>query len=125
MSDGTSFMAEVYLSHMLFRTKDQLIEKIQETEDNISFIRERILMFSVSTPKDIYLSEAEEGEKLPTNEELVSSIHEIVDDLFTWLEEEMRLMNNLYLFMETLENNPEKDISEYFPFKEGDENETL
>jgi len=41
------------------------------------------------------------------------------------LEEEMRLMNNLYLFMETLENNPEKDISEYFPFKEGDENETL
>jgi hypothetical protein len=117
MAWGTEFTADVYLSHLLFRTKDQLLEQIEEAEGNISLIKEKLLMYASSTPKDIYLSEETEEES-PTDEDLLPTIHEMINELFDWLREEMFLLSKLYLFMETLENNPDKDISEYFPKSE-------
>lgn len=115
MGYGTTFKTDVHLPHMVFRTKEQLLEQIEESENSISFIREKMLMLASSTPSDIYLREITDD--IPKNEDLTSGIRELVDELFEWLGDEMSKLTKLYQFLELLEEYPEKDISEYYPFK--------
>jgi hypothetical protein len=63
MSFGTFCNCELYLSRELYKTKEELEEKIREEEEYISQLRQQICMYIASTPKDIYLKiEGEDGD---------------------------------------------------------------
>ena len=53
MGWGTDFKTDIYLNRMIFNSKGELEDKIEELEKGITTCKEKLLMFASSTPKDI------------------------------------------------------------------------
>lgn len=53
MSWGTDFTTTIFLSHMTFENKQEVIDKIEENNKEIEDAKKRIQMFVSATPKDI------------------------------------------------------------------------
>jgi Na+/phosphate symporter len=93
MSDGTDFTAEIYLRRIVVNNQSQLDIKIKETEEEISRIREHILMYAASSPKDIVSEDWQE--------ESISFIHFKVSDFLNELSESVRLLADLNYYKES------------------------
>lgn len=104
MGFGTSFTKEIYLNRQLFDSKYEVKSKIKELEDNIAEYREEILMYAAATPKDIHTDQ---------DQDILSSIKCRVKELFEFLEEDYRLLHNLYHFEEYLDENPNTNLDQY------------
>jgi len=113
---GTNFLADVYLSHQTFRTKDELLNAIAECEENIKIIREKLCMYAVSSPKEIVDPYINEEDRFDT-ESRIDIIQSEVNDNLSYLEELIRELQKLEMFLEMLEDNPDKNIMDFYPYK--------
>lgn len=96
MGWGTNFTADIYLSRERFETEYELDLKIEEMEDYIRIVREKILM-TCMIGKDAFNIEDCEGNKC----EPVDVVHTNVNELLDWLIEKN---NQLYTY-ELLKEN--------------------
>lgn len=101
MSWGTDFTAELYLNRLVFTSQYDLEDKIDEVNKNIENLKQQILMFASSNPKDITPPEWED--------DAIGCIHSKVNDLLNQLDEDTELLVNLIHYKES---NPKfgKDV---------------
>ena len=96
MGWGTDFKANIYLSRERFETIYELDSKIEETQDYIRIVREKILMACMNG-KEAFNIEDCEGNKC----DLVDVVHRNVNEWLDWLIEKN---NQLYTY-ELLKKN--------------------
>jgi len=117
MSWSTDFKADISLVHIVFRTKDELLDSIKEHEENINIIKQKLAMYAISSPKEIIEPLINE-EDIFDKESRIDVIQGEVNDNLSYLEELIRELQALEMFLEVLENNPDKDIMEFYPYKD-------
>ena len=79
MGWGTTFSPEIYLSKATFDSKWEIEDYIKDKETSINFIRNKLLIFAASSPKDICPDE--------WKEDIVSYLTNELRDLLDLLEE--------------------------------------
>lgn len=99
MGWGTDFKANIYLSRERFETIYELDSKIEETQDYIRMVREKILMACMNC-KEAFNVEDCEGNKC----DLVDVVHRNVNEWLDWL---IELNDKLYVY-ELLKQNFDK-----------------
>jgi hypothetical protein len=93
MGWGTEFKAEIYLNKQIYKSESELENTIEEYKENISHVKEQLLMFASSNVKDISPSEWEEEPIRYVHYE-TSKLIEYLGDLFIELYElELYLKN--------------------------------
>ncbi len=79
MGWGTTFSPEIYLSKVTFDSKWEIEDYIKDKETSINFIRNKLLIFAASSPKDICPDE--------WKDDIVSYLTNELRDLLDLLEE--------------------------------------
>ena len=77
MGWGTSFTGDIYISKKLFRSQSELDSEINEIKEQINSVKETLLMYASSTPKDIFKDETD----------IIFEIKSTLNESFEYLEE--------------------------------------
>ena len=96
MGWGIDFKADIYLSKQDYKTKGEVEYKIEELEGLISVIKEKLLMYSTSNPKDII--------PIEWNEQPIDWIYNQTNELFNDLLTYHRELIDLRYYLEYLNN---------------------
>lgn len=94
--DGTSFTYDFYIKHKSYSNKFQLEREIDDIENNIQEIKQRVFGFAVATPI-----------LTPGNimSDMISEIKREIDNEFEYLEDSIILKYKLNLLKETMEDD--------------------
>lgn len=94
--DGTSFTYDFYIKHKTYSYKFQLEREIDNIENNIQEIKQRVFGFAVATPI-----------LTPGNimSDMISEIKREIDNEFEYLEDSIILKYKLNLLKETMEDD--------------------
>lgn len=94
--DGTSFNYDFYIKHKSYSNKFQLEREIDDIENNIQEIKQRVFGFAVATPI-----------LTPGNimSDMISEIKREIDNEFEYLEDSIILKYKLNLLKETMEDD--------------------
>ena len=57
MSWGTDFNTDIFLTNMVFNSKYQVEEEIEERQKNMEGYKAKLKMYASSTPKDVVAEE--------------------------------------------------------------------
>lgn len=82
MGWGTQFDADIYLSHESIRTKLELEECIEEVENDIQHIREKLMMFCAAGLNSMPKKDVEGNDMEP-----ISMLHYELKELLEWYNE--------------------------------------
>ena len=104
MSWGIDFKADVYLLRESFASKLELEDTIEECYDDMEDVKKRIAMYMSASLKEV-VPEEWEGDKILFLRNELSDLFESYDSYF-------KRAIKLEMFLEYLENNPDKDIKE-------------
>lgn len=77
MGWGTSFTGDIYISKKLFKSQSDLDDEIKDIEEQIQSVKETLLMYASSTPKDIFKDESD----------IISEIKVTIDQSFNYLKD--------------------------------------
>jgi len=102
MAWGTDFIAEVYLSKLIFNNEIAVQNKIDENINEMEDAKQRIKMFVSSNPSDIIPNEWNDS----PIDWLNNSINDLFEAIIKLTEENVRL----YQYIEYLNNNGENKI---------------
>lgn len=98
MSFGTDFTCNIFLRSVVVEREYELDEHIKEAERTLERLRQMILMFAASNPKDIAPDD--------WSNERINFIHSKVTETLEEIEQYTKLLTDLNYYKET---NPFKD----------------
>lgn len=104
MSWGIDFKADVYLSRESFISKLELEDTIEECYKDMEDVKQRIAMYMSSSLSEV-VPEEWEGDKITFLRNELADLLESYNDYF-------KRALKLEMFLEYLENNPDKDVKE-------------
>jgi len=95
MAWGTSFNTDIEIYRETFQNIEHLESKIEECDETISSVKTKLLLYSATTPKDIFV--LEEGENI------IDKVNFVINELLQIYNDELILCFKLKLLKENFD----------------------